>query len=1012
MSDENEQNQYKIIMRINYLMAFIISLLSFQGVLAQTITLKGLVIDQANASIPGVSIKLLGTSQGTSTDANGTFTIGYTSGATLQISALGYQTQEIKLTTQTQLSIVLVEDNQALTEVVVTALGIRREKRQLTYSTQEVTGEDIAKTKEPNVLNSLTGKVSGVQITSSSGQPGSSSRIVIRGTSSLTGNNEALIVVDGVPINNDQTGNNGNGNGISRFSDIDPAIIESVNVLKGSAASALYGSSAARGVVIVTTKNGSNNAKPTINYTSQFSLDQAIYPKVQETYAQGDRGVYLDGEADDQKTSLLWGPRLDTLMVGGQPVRNVNPMDVFFQTGKTYTNTLSVQGGTDKSNYFMSYSYLDQEGTVPTTNYKRHAAFAKFSNQIFDKLTANFQFNYVSTTAHRTSEGYGLESPLWTIYTAPFSWNPLPATNEDGTQRVFRYSRNNPFWALENIYTDVRGNRFIPIATFTYNPADWLTITERLGADIYSEQSKFYEAPSNVLGTVGMIRDRNNNYRQFNHDLIAEARKQVGDDLELSLLVGNNVFSTYDQQYQITGTGGFTVENFDNISNTENQVSTEGYRRFRRVSFYAQPTVDYKKMLTLSFTGRMEQSSVFDKANRTYYYGSASGGFVFSELIKEHTPWLSFGKFRASYSKVGNDNVGAYATSTVYSVANDFPFNGLPGFLISGDLGNANLKNETTTELELGLETQFLNNRLGLEFNYFDRDHTDLLSYITLAHSTGYRNSYINAGSMYNRGIEMLFNASPVKKENFSWDLTFNFTKIKNRVTSLYGDNEQIQIGQTFAFRNQPYGVFYAPSYSYNEQGQLLVDDRGLPVIGATKPIGNIQPDWLAGLNNSFRYKNVNLSFFFDMRKGGDLMNSDDRYGFFYGTSKATESREDRVVEGVNINTGEANTISVAAQDYYQRISDIYESAIQDGTYVKLRNVSLSYDFPQKMITKTPFKRATLTATGRNLWIYAPHFNGSDPEVSSYGTGNDALGLYGNSVPSSRSYNFTLSLTF
>lgn len=999
-------------MRINYFILLLISLLSFFRVQSQTATLRGKVIDAANSPVPGVSIRIKGISTGTSSNNEGAFTINTPSGATLVITALGYQSQEIPFTGQTQLTIQLEEDNQTLNEVVVTALGIKREKRQLTYSTQEVSGADIAKTKEPNALNALTGKVSGVQITSSSGQPGSSSRIVIRGTSSLSGNNEALIVVDGVPINNAQTGNNGNGSGISRFSDIDPAIIESINVLKGSAASALYGSSAARGVVIVTTKNGNKDQKPSFNFSTQFSLDKAIYPQVQSSYAQGDRGVYWNGVDNDQKTSLVWGPRLDTLMVDGKPVHNVNPMDAFFQTGKTYTNTLSVQGGTDKSNYFMSYSYLDQEGTIPTTNYKRHAAFAKFSNKIYDNFTATFQFNYVATTAHRTPEGYGLEAPLWTVYTAPFSWDPMPANNEDGTQRVFRYSRNNPYWSLENVYNDVRGNRFIPVATFNYTPTDWLTITERLGADIYSEQSKYHEAPSIPVGTTGILRDRNNNYRQFNHDLIAEARKQIGDDFEVSMLVGNNVFSTYDQQYQLEGTGGFTVEDFDNISNTENQVSTENYRRFRRVSFYAQPTIDYKKMLTLSFTGRMEQSSVFAKENRTYFYGSASGGFVFSELIKGKVPWLSFGKLRASYSKVGNDNVSAYATSTVYSTATNFPFNGVPGFLISGDLGNSNLKNETTTELEIGLETQFLKNRIGLEFNYFDRDHTDLLSYITLANSTGYRNSYINAGSMYNRGIEALLNVTPVKSDDFSWDFTFNFTKIKNRVTALYGGADQVQIGQTFAFVGDPYGTFYAPGYSYNNAGQILIDDTGLPVIGPSQKIGNIQPDWLAGLNNSFTYKNLNLSFFFDMRKGGDIMNSDDRYGFFYGTPKATENREDRIVDGVNVNTGQPNIVTVSGQDYYQRLNAIYEAAIQDGTYIKLRNVNLTYNFPQKFIKKTPFQHASLTATGRNLWIYAPHFTGSDPEVNSYGSGNDALGLYGNSAPTSRSYNFTLSLTF
>lgn len=1000
-------------MKINYLILLIIGLFQAVDAFSQSRTLQGRVTNKANEPIVGVSISLKETKNGVSTDERGRFSITYpAAGAVLSVRNLGYQSQEIILQNQQDIAIILDDDNQELGEVVVTALEIKREKRQLTYSTQEVSGEDINRSKEPSVLNALTGKVSGVQITSSSGQPGSSSRIVIRGTSSLSGNNEALIVVDGVPINNDQTGNNGNGNGISRFSDIDPSIIESVNVLKGSAASALYGSSAARGVVIVTTKNGSKAQKPTINVTSQYAIDKAIYPQVQSVYAQGDRGVYWNGVDSDKKTSLMWGPRLDTLMVDGAPVRNVNPMDVFFQTGRTLTNGLSIQGGTDQSNYFLSYSYLDQEGTIPTTNYKRHAFFAKYSNKIFDNFTAGFQFNFVPTTAHRTSEGYGLESPLWTIYTAPFSWDPLPATNEDGSQRMFRYSRNNPFWALDNIYTDITGNRILPVATFTYTPTSWLTFTERLGADLYSEQSKYHELPSGMLGTTGILRDRNNNFRQFNHDFIAEIRQSIGTDTEASLLLGNNILSTYNQTYELTGTGGFTVDNFNNISNTENQTASEYYSQFRRVSFYAQPTIDFKKMLVLSLTGRLEQSSVFDKDNRTYMYGSVSGGFAFSELLKDKWTWLNFGKLRASYSLVGNDNVSPYATTTNYAVAANFPFNGAPGFLISNVLGNAALKNETTREIEIGLEAQFLKNRIGLEFNYFDRNHDDLLSYVTLANSTGYSNSYINAGSMYNRGIEALLNLSPVKNDHFSWDMTFNFTKIKNKVTYLNDGADNVNIGQTYAFVGDPYGTFFGSGYTYNEQGQLIVDDAGLPVISQSKKIGNIQPDWLAGLNNSFSYKDFNLNFFFDMRKGGDIMNSDDRYGFFYGTSKATENREDRIVEGVNVNTGEANTVSVSGQSYYQRLSDIYESAVQDGTYVKLRNVSLSYNLPAKMMERSPFKRATITATGRNLWIHAPHFTGSDPEVNSYGTGNGALGLYGNSAPTSRSYNFTLSLTF
>lgn len=994
-------------MKINYFMAILLCLINFIEAQAQS-TIKGRVVDPTNAPVPGVSIRILGTTQGTSTDASGFFSIGYQPEATLRVSALGYETQEIPLTNQQEVTIRLISDNQALSEVVVTALGIKRERRQLTYSTQEVGGEEITKTREPSVLNALTGRVSGVQITGSSGQPGSSSRIVIRGTSSLTGNNEALIVLDGVPINNSQTGRSGDApiSGISRLSDIDPEIIESINVLKGSAASALYGSAAARGVLLITTKNGAAFKKPSFNFTSQFSFETPIFPEIQDVYAQGDRGVYQDGE--EVKNSLVWGPRMDTLTIDGIPVRNVNPMKEFFQTGRTYTNSLNVQGGSDRSNYFLSYSYLDQEGTVPTSNYKRHTAFAKFNNKITDQLTANFQFNYVSSTSHRTAEGYGLESPLWTIYTAPFSWDPLPAVDENGNQRVFRYSRNNPYWALDNIYSDVRNNRFIPVATFTYEPFNWLTVTERLGADVYSEQNKYYESPSDVLGTVGRLRDINENFRQFNHDLIVEARKDFNEDFNGSLMLGNNVLSNYSQNYTIDGSG-LIIDGFRNISNVENQVPSEAYYLTRKVGFYGQGNLEYKRMLNLSLTGRIDQSSVFDAANRTYNYGSASAGFIFTELLD--IPRVDFGKVRVSYSRVGNDNVSAYATTTPYI---DNRWNNLPGYLYSNRLGNPLLTNEDTDEFEVGLETRLFGGRLGLEASYFDRQHKNLLSTIELAQSTGYNTTNLNAGSMYNKGIEALLTATPVRNTNFSWDLTLNFTRIRNKITALYEGQDMLSNGQTYLFVGDPYGTFYNTGYERNEAGQILIDDSGLPAVNQSvlQKIGNMQPDWLGGLNNSFTYKNLNLSFFFDVRKGGDIMNSDERYGFFYGTPKSTEAREDRIIEGVNINTGEPNNVSVQAQDYYQRLNLIYEAAIQDGTYIKLRNVNLSYNFPQRWIDRTPFSSVTLTATGRNLWIYAPHFTGGDPEVNSFGTGNTSIGTFAYSVPTARSYNFSLSVTF
>lgn len=944
---------------------------------------------------------------GASTSLEGSFSLTVQNNDVLVISAVGYETREVNVRGVQRVDIRLLESRNALDEVVVTALGVKREKRQLTYSTQEVKGDVLTATKEPSVLNALTGRISGVQITSSTGQPGSSSRIVIRGLTSFSSDNTALIVLDGVPINNSETGNAGAGAGTTRLSDIDPSIIESINVLKGSAASTLYGSSGARGVVMITTRNGSAARKPQINVTSQYSVESPILPQVQETYALGDRGIYANGE--NQKTSTVWGPRIDTLKVNGQPVYNRNPMKDFFRKGITYTNTVGVSGGTGKSNYLLSYSYLDQKGTVPTTSLKRHTVFAKYNTQVSEKFTANFQINYTSSKTEKVNEGYDLTAPLWTIYTMPFTWNPRPYLDSLGNQRVFRASRNNPYWVLDNIHNTDRINRFIPVANLTYQPLNWLTFTERLGADIYAEQTKYREAPSALLATNGTIIDQNRNFRQFNHDLIIDARKQFGTNWNISLLLGNNVISTYSQTQTITGTG-LTIPNFYNVANGSTITATETHTLRRKVGFYAQSNVEFKRMLNFSLTGRYDGTSVL-AINKNYYpYGSASTGFIFSELIK--VPAIDFGKLRVSYSTVGNDGIDAYALNTPYVRPTNFPYNSQSGFLISTTLGNNTLKNEGTNEFEAGLEMRFLKNRLGFEASYYNRKHIDLLTQVSTSAAIGFTSTFLNAGNMTNKGIEVLLNGTPVKSRTFSWDITATFTQNRNKVIKIYGNQQLLSIGQTQLFVGLPYGNFYNVGYVRNADGAIMIDANGLPIASTTsKIIGNIQPDWLAGITNTFRYKGLSLNFFFDMRKGGQILNSDDRYGYFYGTPKVTENREDRIVPGISIVDNKPNTKVVKAEDYYQRLNLIYESVIQDGTYIKLRNVNLNYNLPARLFTKSVFSGIALTATGRNLWIYAPHFTGTDPEVSSYGSANNSQGVYGYSVPTSRSFNFTLSAT-
>jgi len=995
--------------------------LAVSPALAQTQKVSGRVLDEGGNPVNGASVREKGGRRGVATDAEGRFALQVKPGATIIITAVGLESQEIAASDN--IDIHMKGHNAALNEVVVTALGIRREKSQLTYSTQQVKGDALTATKETGVLNALAGKVSGVQITSSSGQPGASSRIVIRGSSSLQGNNEALIVLDGIPINNAQNGNAAGVattptsttastavGGTSRLSDIDPATIESINVLKGSAASALYGSNAARGVVLITTKAGSLNKKPQVTLNSQYSFENPLLPEIQTKYAQGDSGYkYFDG--DLVKGSTVWGPRIDSLVAAGIVKYNKNPLKAFFTTGHSYTNTLSVGGGSEKSSYFFSYSNLDQTGIVPTTNFKRNAMFAKFTNRITDQITTTLQLNYTLSTAHTIPEGYDLTDPLWTVYTSPATWNPLPYLDASGNQRVFRFSRNNPYWDLYNVYNNSKTSRIIPVLTVNYRPTTWLSFTERVGADTYTQQADYYEAPSNTLGTVGTIAMVSTNYRQVNHDLIGQVNHQFGD-FALNFIVGNNINTNYSQTHQMVGTGT-SILNFDNVTNGATIVGKEFYTLTRKIGFYAQANVDYRKFLNLSLTGRYDGTSVLSTSKNFYPYGSASAGFIFSELLK--SPAISFGKLRVSYSAVGNDNVAPYSLTTPFTQATSFPYNGNTGFLQAANLGNPFLVNETTKESEIGLEMNFLKNRIGFEVSYFDRQHNNLLTQqVPIAPSTGYSSTTLNTADMTNKGVEALVNVSPFKGKNFGWDLTLNYTRVRNKVTRINGGTQQLQIGQTWAFVGMPYGVFYNYGYARDSAThQLLIDDNGLPKISSGNIIqGNIQPDFLAGMNNSFYYKNWTLSFFFDYRKGGDILNSDDRYGYFYGTPKVTENRQDRIVPGIVASTKQPNTKVVTAEAYYQRLNTIYESAMQDGTYLKLRQASIGYKLSPSVIGKTPFASVGLTLTGRNLFIHAPHFTGSDPEVSSYGTANGSQGVYANTVPTSRSFNLTLNVVF
>lgn len=1018
----------------------IVALVISMSVIAQS-TVTGTVVDDKNAPVPYASVGVKNTKRGTTADANGKFSISAASGETLVISAVNYTPQEFAVTGAGEISVQLTVSSQTLNEVVVTALGIKREKRQLTYSTQEVKGQTLVQAKQDNIVNGLAGKVAGVQISNSSGMAGSSSRITIRGNVSLLQDNQPLFVVDGVPIDNNEPGgidvfsqgaNNtalNQGSTSNRAIDIDPSIIESITVLKGGAATALYGASAARGAILITTKNGAKSTKPTLNISSSLKFEDPVLGEYQKNYAQGFDGQYINGNIQGTASSQSYGARVDTLKVDGAPVELYDPRKIFFQTGVTTDNNISVSGGTDKSKYLVSYSYLHNKGIIPTTSFGRNSFFGKFSNDITSNLNATISFNYVNTVNHRTQEGNGLTNPLWAIYAAPVTWNPLPSTWEDGTQRLYRtLSRNNPFYQIENSGFVSTVNRFLPTVNLVYTPAKWISIVERIGMDIYTDNARYHEDKTinnGVFGNqTGGVSNRLQDYRQINQDFIVTLQKDLNPDLFGSISVGNNILSNFSDTYTQSGIG-LNIPKFYSISNTSTSIVSDFVSKYRKIGFYAQANLEYKKMLNLSLTGRYDGSSLLAGDKQYYPYGSAGLGFVFTELMNKSSVF-SFGKVRVSYSSVGNDNVPVYSTSTPYILGGtisinhiNFPYDGVNGARLINVQGNPDLKNESLNEFEVGAELKFLNNRLSFDGSYFIRDSKDLLSQIPVNPSSGFLYKIDNVGSIRNKGFEFLLSGTPIKSKDFSWDVSLTFTRIRSTVTSLGAGVDQVQLGGfgnagVFLFKDKPYGILYGLGYQRNEQGQILVDDDGIPIPTDNYiEIGNVNPDFNAGLYNTFTYKGFSLSFLFDWKQGGDVLNLDDNYMWFYGTSKVTEKGRETpfvVPNSVYASDGKPNTSAVSAQDYWPAISGITESNIEDGTYIKLRTVSLAYTLSTGA-KKLPFKSLTLSVGGNNLWIYAPHFTSGDPEANVSG-GTNGQGVTNFQTPTTRSVIVGLKATF
>ena len=1069
---------------------FMLSITTF----AQT-TATGKVVDEKGAAISGATVLEKGTKNGTSTSSDGSYSIKVKSGAKLVIKAVGYGDIEVSAGSGVKSSLVAQSGN--IDEVVVTALGIRRNKNTLPYAAQQVAGDEVSKQRSNNFVNGLSGKISGLQITQNNAI-GGSTNVVIRGFKSLTGNNQALFVIDGVPVDNGNTNNRNQVNGRGGYdygnaaADINPDDIESVNVLKGAAASALYGSRAGNGVILITTKKGRKGLGISINSGVTFgSLDKSTFPKYQKQYGAGYGSAngygspdgnffYFDVNGDgvdDLVTPTTedasWGAKFDPSLKVYQwnafdktsqyykkatPwVAAANDPSEYFEKPVSFNNSVFIEGGDDKATFKLGYTRNNEKGLLPNSKIDKDLLNLGASYKVSDKMTAAAAINYSSVRGlGRYGTGYDPKNPMnsfrqwWEVNNdilelrdAYFrtkqntTWNWSDPTTAAGLKPIYW---NNPYWdRYENYQNDSR-SRYQGNVSLSYAFTKNLSVLGRISLDSYDE----IHEERNAIGSIGSYLSGgdpngepsgysrlNRSYREYNYDLLVNYDKNINKNLNLKALAGGNIRKTSTSSILASTNGGLVVPKLYSLSNSLNPIGapTESEVGLQVNGIFAGFTLTWKEMLILDATGRNDVSSTLPTNNNSYFYPAVSGGFVFSKLLKDMN-WLSYGKLRTSYAELGN-SAPAQSLKDVYTKPD--PYGTATLFAIPATKNNPNLKPERTKSFEIGLEMNFLKNRVGFDLTYYNSKSIDQILPVAVSTSTGYDTKYVNAGVMQNKGIELSLFGTPVKTRDFSWDVRVNWTKNNNTVVSLFSDSAILQLNtanlqggvSVNAVPGQPYGEIRGDDYIYTN-GQPTVKSNGWYAKTTTtnNRIGNATPDWTGGISNTFRYKNVALSFLVDVKQGGQLFSLDMYYGLATGLYPETAGLNDLgnpvrnsladgggiILPGVMAD-GKTNTIRknistlFGAYGYYRNPARAF---VYDASYVKLRELSITYSFPKKLLSKVPFiKGLDFSIFGRNLWIIHKNVPYSDPE-DLLSSGN-VQGYQSGAYPTTRTIGFNFN---
>ncbi|MEO8823145.1 MAG: SusC/RagA family TonB-linked outer membrane protein [Ginsengibacter sp.] len=1029
---------------------------------AQQRAVSGVVLSSDNNPVNGASILLKGKKAGTSSNLEGKFSISANSKDVLIISAVGFTTQEIAVGNSSTISITLQRAEGELGEVVVTALGIKKERRALGYSVSDLNSTELMKNKNTNVINSLAGKVPGVNITQFSGAAGAGASITIRGgTSTSEGRqNQPLFVVDGIIYDNSTsvTGNTGT-DGLSRSNttysdrimDINPEDIQTLSVLKGAAAAALYGSRAADGVVIITTKQG-KEGRVTVNVNSKISTSWAN--KLPDAQTEFGPGSYSSNGVFNDVTYNSWGPKIPADSTIYDNIGN------FFQNGIVYDNNVNISGGTKNGSFYLSGSNFKQTGIIPGTDYDK-TTFRFNGEQKYGRLTLNANVAYSIAKTARTLTTAGLyggggNGTMGGVYSWPQTFNMANYINTDGTQyRKFagtfplENDIDNPYWIINQNNLTSKTNRFTGGINGNFKMASWWDLIARVGYDQYTTNDYTFIAPGSAvipLYQTGRLSKDMLGYSYITTTLMSNFHKSFGD-FDTHLLLG-----TTSENTEITGQNHWGYNfitagtiSFNNIS-TDNKFFTDGTTRRRLVGGYGELGISYKDLIYFTATGRNDWSSTLPIQNRSYFYPSVSGSFVFTQLLPANNI-LSFGKIRGSWAQVGKD-ANAYATNTY--VNPPITIGSFTGVGNQYSAGNPILKPEIQNSWEVGGEFRFLNGRIGLDYTYYHSQTKNQIAQPRLAQSGGFIFSSLNSGSVINKGMEIAITGKPIMTKDFSWDIMLNFSYNKGRLGAFlpgiayfyptdaqFGTVKAASIpngGYFLGMTGQPYLRETDADGKEISNGRFQVDPTtGLYKLNTSNPVvGNREPDFIGGINNTLRYKKFTLSFLLDIRKGGDVYNGTEYTMVVNGLSKKTllNDRQSVTVTGVNSQTGADFTQTYSAdqsytigsttfagtnmiQQYWANYAANSMNFINSVNWVKLRSLSLTYDFTGMLKNQKVIKGFSATAVGTNLFTWT-NYKGMDPEVSAAGgtggsgsTGIDYLG-----VPAVASFTFGINLTF